>query len=202
MVMRLRTWAWLNLLVHALGLAVAALGMRPGTGVFTVAERMSFLAAAPLGWTAGWGLWMLCALALGAYFVVLGGQLEPSLRRAVLGLVTVAIAVDLLCDAAQIAVLPPAARGEPSTFLLVERWAGIGGTLVANGLYTLSALLATLALSRPLDRLLGAAVGVAGFTMALGGVLGSARLVEVATGPTIILYCGWALAVARSVEAG
>jgi hypothetical protein len=196
---RLRAFAWLNVIVHAIGLGMA-LGMRPGTGAFAVGERMAFLARAPLGWTAGWGAWMVCALALGAFFVILSGKLEQSVARAALLCVGVALAVDLFCDAAQIAVLPLAARGDPALFLVVERWVGIGGTLVANGLYTLGAVVVSLSLARARDRWLGLLLGLAGGAMAVGGVIGSARLVEVATGPTIVLYCGWALSVAWSLE--
>ena len=197
--MRLRTAAWLNVIVHAIGL-VLALGMRPGTGVFSVGERMQFLARSPLQWTAGWGAWMMCALALGGYFVILSGALPRVVARAALLCVGVALAVDLFCDAAQIAVVPLAARGDAELFLVVERWVGIGGTLVANGLYTLGALVVSLSLARARERRLGMLLGVAGGAMAVGGVIGSARLVEVATGPTIILYCGWALAVASSLD--
>jgi hypothetical protein len=199
---RLRTAAWLNVIVHAIGL-VLALGMRPGTGAFSVGERMAFLARAPIAWTAGWGVWMVCALALGGFFVILSGELanfNRTVARAALLCVGVALAVDLFCDAAQIAVLPLAARGDAAQFLVVERWVGIGGTLVANGLYTLGAVVVSLSLSRARERWLGLLLGVAGGAMAIGGVLGSARLIEVATGPTIILYCGWALAVASSLD--
>jgi hypothetical protein len=198
--MRLRRLAWVNVVAHALGLALA-LGMRPGTAVFTVEARMGFLAAAPLAWQAGWGVWMLCALALGAYFSALAAELEPFVRRVALLLVGAAVAVDLLCDAAQLAVLPLAARGGVDGFLVVERAVGVGGALVANGLYTLAAVVVTFtSLRRSADRLLGAALGLAGAVMALAGVVGSARLVELSTGPTIILYCGWALSVARSLD--
>ena len=47
--------------------AIAALGMRPGTAIIALAERRGYLAAAPFGWTFGWGVWMLCALALIGY---------------------------------------------------------------------------------------------------------------------------------------
>jgi hypothetical protein len=197
--MRLRRVAWLNVLVHAAGLGMALL-MRPGTPLVPLAERMSFLAAGPLGWRLGWAVWALAALALLAYFIILSEYLESIVRRAALVCVAAAIAVDLGCDAMQIVVLPLAAGGDAHLFLLVERAVGLGGTLVANGLYTLAAVIVTFRLRRPIDRVLGAALGAAGAAMCVGGLLDVPRIIEISTGPTIILYCGWAISLAYSLE--
>jgi hypothetical protein len=183
--MRLRQAAVANVTVHLVGLACALL-MRPGTALFSLEARMRFLGEAPIGWEIGWGVWMLCALALGGFFVLLAESLPPATRRAALTCVGAAIAVDLFCDAAQMAVLPLAARGDPGLFVIVERLAGIGGTLVANGLYTLATVLAAWSLRRPL---LAVAVGVAGAAMCIGGVLDAPRIIELSTGPTIVLFC-------------
>lgn len=199
--MRLRSIAWVNVLVHAVGLGMALL-MRPGTPLVPLQQRMSFLASAPLGWRLGWAVWMLAALALVAYFVSLSEYLESAVRRAALVCVAAAIAVDLSCDAMQIVLLPLAAGGDAHTFLLVERAVGLGGTLVANGLYSLAAVIVTLRLRRPLDRVLGAAIGAAGAAMCAGGLFDLPRVIEISTGPTIILFCGWAISLAYSLEPG
>src|SRR5262245_6515936 len=102
--MRLRAAAWVNVVLHLAGLA-CALGMRPGTPLARLEDRMHFLAGAPLAWTAGWGVWMLCALALGGFFVLLAERLPPVVARAALLCAGAAIAVDLFCDAAQMVIL-------------------------------------------------------------------------------------------------
>jgi hypothetical protein len=197
--MRLRTLAWINLCVHALGLG-AALAMRPGTGLVSVEERIGVLASAPLAWGAGWAIWMICALVLFAFFFTLADELATRAARAALAIVSVALAVDLFCDAGQMAVLPAAAHAPAATFLVVERLVGVGGTLVANGLYSLAAVIVSLSLTRRLERVLGLGVGMFGALMAAGGVADSALLVAIATGPTILLFCGWAIAVARRIS--
>src|SRR4051794_16129542 len=116
--MRLRTAALINVVCHVAGL-VCALGMRPGMAFFSLNDRMKFLAPAPLAWCAGWGVWMICALCMGGFFVVLAENLPPRVHRAALLCVTAAIAVDLFCDAAQMAVMPLCARGDTALFLVV-----------------------------------------------------------------------------------
>jgi hypothetical protein len=197
--MKLRTAAWINLALHFLGLGLALL-MRPGTPLVPLGERMKFLAASPPGWMLGWAMWMLCALALGLYFVVLSAHLSPLVRRAALLCATAAITVDLCCDAAQIVVLPLVAGGDAAVFLAVERAVGLGGTLIANGLYTLGALVVTFAVEDRRVRLLGIMLGVAGGAMCAGGVAAVPRVIELSTGPTIVLYCAWAMLLARRLE--
>jgi hypothetical protein len=158
---------------------------------------MRFLSAAPLPWTAGWGVWMLCALALGGFFVLLAEKLPPVVARAALLCAGAAIAVDLFCDAAQMVMLPLCARGQPELFLLVERAVGLGGTLVANGLYTLAAVAAAFSLRL---RWIGALLGASGAAMCAGGLLDAPRLIEISTGPIMLLFCAFTVMAARALE--
>lgn len=187
----------MNLALHAVGLLAAALWMRPGTAVFSSDVRRAFLAADPLGWRCGWAVWMLCALSVAGFFSVLCASLDAAVARLVTTLVSAAIAVDLLCDVAQLAVLPMAARDTEGVFRVVERLAGAGGTVVANGLYTLAAVTVSVALPSVRVRALGALLGLAGFGMVLAGLMDSAVGVERSTGPAIVLYGLWALVVSR-----
>src|SRR5262249_2831127 len=50
--------------LHTIGLALAVFGMREGTPLVGLAERIAHLAEAPLSWSIGWAVWMLCALSL------------------------------------------------------------------------------------------------------------------------------------------
>ena len=71
----LQALAWLNVALHALGLAMAWIGLRPGSTVLPLTERMAYLANQPPAWKWGWGIWMLCALALVSFMAALRRRL-------------------------------------------------------------------------------------------------------------------------------
>ena len=198
--------AWANAVAHGLGLVFALFGMRPGSPLVPLAERTSYLAGRPPGWIWGWGVWMICALLLVSWMVLLRHQLPGRSALATLALVVSAagMTADLLCDAIQIQVLPLAATfGEPGHFLAWERLAAIGGATVANGLYTAGVLLMTLALGARIGapaRWAGFATTAAGSAMAVAGLLPSPALLEAAAGPTIGGFCLWAVLVARDLR--
>jgi hypothetical protein len=204
--------AWLNVALHALALVLALFGMRPGSPLVALSERLHYLASNPLGWSLGWGTWMLCTLALIAYFAVLAHQLQDPGPLPGLAVVLAAAggAIDLWCDAIYITVLPQlAARTPPpeEAFLAIERIASAGGLIVANGLYAIGTLLLTVCLRR--RQLSGSwlapvGYGVFGFGILLvvAGFRDEPRLAELGTGPTIGLYCLWTVLVARSMNAG
>lgn len=196
--------AWVNVVLHGVGLAVAWFGMRPGSVLVPLDQRMAYLAGSPPGWTWGWGIWMLCTLLLAAYMVALRLLIpERSLApRLALVFTAAGMATDLLTDTVQIQVLPLTARaGAPgqTVFLAFERLALTGGATVANGLYTAGILLMVIAL-RPLTRtstaLTGGATVLAGTVMVLAGLLPSPELLAASTGPTIGFYSLWTLLVA------
>ncbi len=198
--------AWANVGLHGVGLVVAWFGMRPGSVVSPLAERMAYLAGRPPGWTWGWGVWMLCTLLLVAYMAALRPLASRSLAaQLALVLAAAGMAVDLFSDVIQIQVLPLAARAgtsAPSTFLAFERLALTGGATVANGLYTAGVLLMTIALrgllGRP-SRIAGAATVISGTAMALAGLLPAPELLAASTGPTIGFYSLWTVLVARDL---
>jgi hypothetical protein len=107
--------AWLNVCLHIAGLALAAIGMRPGTPLVPLPERLSYLATAPLGWALGWAIWMSCAVLLIAFLAALTWRLRERGELARLGL-TVAVAgaaFDLFCDAVYLLVFPMIASWRP-----------------------------------------------------------------------------------------
>jgi hypothetical protein len=201
--------AWLNVGLHLGGLALAVVGLRPGTPLVPAAERVAYLAERPLAWSLGWAAWMLCALALVAFLAVLA-HLVPQ-ASAVLGpavmLASAGAAVDLVCDTLYIVLLPAlAAEGPTSLLLTVERALGAGGVVVANGLYSVATLLATLGLrARPelpaLVLWLGYATFAGGMLMVAAGFTGDPQHLQLATGATILPYMAWTLGVARALRA-
>jgi hypothetical protein len=206
-----RLWAltWANLAAHGAGLVLALVGMRPGSVVVPLEARMAYLAGEPRAWAWGWGVWMLCSLLLVAWLAVLRDLLperSPAARLALL-LAAAGMAVDLLCDVLQAAVLPGvaarAAAGATDLFIALERLAFTGGATVANGLYTAAVLLMTLALAGTVGaaaRWAGFATVAAGLAMAVAGLLPSPALLEAATGPTIGFYSVWTVLVARGLR--
>jgi hypothetical protein len=204
--------AWSNVGLHVLALALAAVGLRPGTPLVPLPERLEYLARAPLAWSLGWGAWMLCGLALIAFLAVLVRRLGGGADLAGLALTVavVAAAFDLCCDAVYIVVLPALAAAQPPSepvFLAVERLTGLASLFIANGGYSVAVLLATLALRGRAGVgpfVVGVGHGVAGFglLLAAAGLTGVPWHAEWATPPTIVLYCAWAVLVARAFEPG
>ncbi len=205
----LTSLAWLNVAAHVLALVLALVGMRPGSPLVPLPERLAYLSTSPPGWTLGWATWMACALLLAAFFAVLAHRLPEhrSLPTLAATLAAAGAVLDLFCDAAYITVLPRlAGRGSAAqeTFLVVEQLANVGGLVVANGMYALATLLLTLSLRgrpglAPGVVLAGWGVFLSGMVLVASGFLGNPRLAEWGTGPTIGLYCVWVVLTARSL---
>lgn len=194
----------LNVALHLLGLALAALGMRPGTGVFPLPERMAYVAPRPAGWVLGWATWALCALVLVGFVAALTARArsaaDSSVRALALALAAAGAAVDLCCDVLWITVVPDlAARGEVALFLAVERMLGAAGAAVANGLYSVAVLLVALTLRE--GRPLGYATFAFGMLMVAAAFTGDPRHLEWVTGPTIGAFLAWTVAVLRAERA-
>lgn len=201
--------AWLNVLDHVAGLLFAILGMRPGMALVPLAERLDYLAGFPLGWSLGWGTWMVCVVTLIAFLAAVEQRLPGSgLARLAVIVAAAGGAIDLFCDSTNIAVLPWLAAQESlpaTTFLVVERLSSVGGLVIANGLYSVATLLVTLALRQvagagPVLFWSGLGVFAFGMVMSAGGLLQQVWLAEWATGPTIGLYCLWVVPVARLLD--
>src|SRR5262245_8626081 len=124
--------------MHLIALVLAAIGMRPGTPLVSLSERLAYLADRPAGWTLGWVIWMGCAMVLVAFLAALAHRLGEDVRLAQFGLMiaVAGAAFDLMCDSVYIVVLPMLASRWPESevvFLTVERVTGIGSLVIANG---------------------------------------------------------------------
>jgi hypothetical protein len=189
---------------------MAAIGIRPGSPLVPLAERLGYLASRPVGWTFAWVAWILCAVALIAFLAVLTYRLGGQARLAQLGLVIAVVggAFDLCCDSIYLLVFPMLASWQPpaeALFLTVERVTGIASLVIANGAYSVGILLLTLALrDRPgLARFtieVGYAVAGFGLLLAAAGFTAVPWHAAWATLPTIGLFCLWVVLVARSLE--
>jgi hypothetical protein len=203
--------AWVNVGLHLAGLGLAAVGLRPGTPLVPLAERLAYLAGSPPIWAIAWAVWMLCAVALVLFLIATAQRIGDSnglVRLAVVAAV-VGVAFDFWCDAVYIVVFPRLAADPPqqALFLAVEQIMGIASLVIANGAYSLAALLLTLGLRgrqglAPFTIVVGYGVFAFGMLLAAAGFTGVPWHTEWATGPTIGLYCIWAVLVARSLEPG
>jgi hypothetical protein len=147
-------------------------------------------------------VWILCALALVAFFAALRRHAaDPDLATLALVLGASGAAVDLFCNTGQMVVLPDVAAWkppQPALFVSWERWLGAGGAVVANGLYSIAVVLASLALRGRVPSYavaLGFATAFAGSLMVAAGFTGDPKLLEASVGPTIGCFGLWCAAV-------
>jgi hypothetical protein len=196
--------------LHVVALGLAAVGMRPGTALVSLAERMDYLAQSPAGWTLGWAAWMLCSATLILFLAAVTHRLENRTGLASFGLM-IAIAgaaFDLFCDSIYVVVFPMLAALRPQQqdlFLIVEKTTGLASLVIANGGYSVGILLITFALRErkglmPFTVMIGYAVAGFGLLLAAAGFTGVPWHAEWATPPTIGLFCLWAVLVAHSLE--
>lgn len=200
----LRRAAWVAACLNGLGLVCAVTGMRPGAPDEPLEARVEWVAARPFGWTVGWGVWMLAALAVVVLFAHLARAVRG--RKGVLALVLVAsgAAVDLTCDALQMTLLPDAAASDDrQAFERLERTLWIGGVVVACGLYAVGTAVATVGLGERASRVVqaAAAVTVGGCAVWIVAELALARaLLAPATGVSVGAFMVWAVGLATSRE--
>ena len=193
--------------LHAAGLALAATAMQPGTILAGAEERTRWLAARPPGWSVGWSVWILCALSLVALLAALNERLalRGSLGTVAVGVAAAGAAVDILCDALWIGVVPElAAQGPDRLFLAAERALSVSGTVTANGLYSIAVGVFAALLPRDaawrLSRLMGAVTALAGLGLCAAGLSGHAYALALFSGLTISAFIAWAIALALAVE--
>ncbi len=190
-----------SIVLHVAGVVLAVVGMRPGTPIVAAAARAAYLATHPIGWSAGWVTWMLCALALLAFVAALRGHGRRS--DLALALVAAGAAVDLTCDTLYLTVLPAIAEreGASTLFLALERSLGAAGAVVANGLYSIAVAVLSLEAFPPAARGVrtsGLLTAIAGAGMVGAGLTGDPRHLEWATGPTIGAFVAWTAFAARA----
>ena len=195
----LRAAAAVNVALHVLGLALAAIVMRPGTPAAALPARMGYLAARPLGWMVGWLVWVLCAAALATFMILLARAMPSRATRAGAALALVAAGIDVACDVAYAWLMPARAAGSVASFVTLESRLGPLSLTVANGLYSAAVLMSTLGLPRTavLARALGVFTFLAGMGLAAAGLTGNPWHVVVGTALTIPSFMAWTLAVSR-----
>jgi hypothetical protein len=190
-------------LLHSAGLVLAVTAMQPGTALHAAEARVRWLAARPAGWMVGWSVWILCALSLLALLALLNERLprRTSLGAAAVSVAAAGAAVDIFCNALWIGFIPElAAAGPDRVFLAAERALTLGGTVTANGLYSMATLAFTLLLPPApewrLARLMGLVTAASGIGLCVAGLGGRPYALALFSGLTIAAFVAWALALA------
>lgn len=182
---QLRTAALLALILHL----IAGLGMALilSQGLATNADvqaRLNFLVDHRTAWTVSWLTWTAAALSiLYFYLVFASGELRLILRLAVL-LTAAAIGPDLAGQAIEIGILPKIAgralvsSTDRDLFFLLDRIAVMLSGYIANGLYSLSAILLSWLTRRAYPVgvwIAGLAVGISGWILSVAALVDSLR---------------------------
>jgi hypothetical protein len=206
--LRLSRAARLAFAVHLVAGLAMALILRQGLETNAdLTDRLRFVAEHRLWWTAGWLSWTVAAVTILNFYARFAaahssrGVSPAPLRTAVL-LTIVAVGADWTAQAIEIVVLPGLARAASVTdFLAWHRAAVVSTGFLANGLYTISALLLVWASRRAYPRW----IQTAGFGVVTGGsILSAAAWVDSAVGMLVanilLMPCllVWLAGVARS----
>jgi hypothetical protein len=199
-------------LVHLLTGMASYVFALPGLPPQPLVDRLVYVGAESWWWRLTWLLWIATGMSLVWLLGLARGRLlgEPLAKLAwQLGLV--ALCVDAVCDLVQAFVMPGralAALGPPLAthhYLEPERWLALGGLTVANGLYSLAVLAATLAVARRGARsllLTGLPLAASGLWLAVLGVLGNTTQVVLFTVITLAWCLVWPLHLAWLLERG
>ncbi len=137
--------------------------------------RLAFLANHRVAWTLAWLSWTAAAIAI-LYFYVAFADAHPSAPRLAVMLTIVALGPDLAAQSIEIGVLPSLAV--PELFLTLHRVAVMLSGFLANGLYSITAMLLAWAARRDYPAwlsVIGIAVGVFGIGLSIAALLDSAN---------------------------
>jgi hypothetical protein len=170
--------------------------LRPGTEVAgPAADRLAWIAAHPVAWRAGWGIWMAAALSLVAFYAWWGARIpRRGVAIAAFLLATAGLAADILAESLYAAWLPH--RHETVTPLARLLTGAVG-----NGLYTVAGIVLTAA-TPGLPRLLracGWTIWTAGLLLSAFSIAGHAAGMAVATAIVFVLFPPWVFLVGRTL---
>lgn len=169
---RLRRAAWLAFVVHLVAGLALALILRHGLETNAdLTDRLRFVSERRLVWTAGWACWTVAAATILNFYSRFAAAhrsrgVPPAPLRAAVLLTVAAVGFDWTAQAVEVFVLPGLARaGNATSFLVWHRAAVVLTGFLANGLYTMAALLLVWASRRDYPRW----IQTAGFGVVAGG---------------------------------
>jgi hypothetical protein len=173
-VTRLRRAAFLALGLHLIaGISMAFILARGLETNPDLQDRMAFLVNHRIMWTAAWLTWTAAGPAI-LYFYAAFADAHPASPKIAVYFTIAALAPDLGAQAIEIGVLPGITS--PEMFLTLSRTATMLSGYLANGLYTLTALMLVWASRGAYPKwvsVAGFTVAVAGFALSLAVLIGS-----------------------------
>jgi hypothetical protein len=182
-VTRLRVAAVFALGLHLIAGVLMAVVLRWGLETNPdVHSRMAFIVTHRAMWFVAWFSWTAAALGILYFYTSFAAAHQPSISFAVL-LSIAAIGPDLAAQAIEIGVLPSLAYralqtdSAPELFLQLHRIAVLLSGYLANGLYSLTALMLTLSTRDKypdIVSLLGMIVGISGLALSAAALADSA----------------------------
>ena len=172
---RLRRAAVLAFCAHLLaGLGMAVVLRRGLETTPVLQDRLAFLANHRALWTGAWLTWTFAAVAILYFYMAFADVHLPASRLPVL-LTVIALSPDLAAQAIEIGVLPSLASA-PELFLTFHRVAVMLSGYLANGLYSVTAMILAWGARRaypPWISAVGLAVGVFGIGLSIAALLDS-----------------------------
>jgi hypothetical protein len=178
--------AWLAFAVHLIAGLAMALILRHGLETNAdLTDRLRFVARHRLAWTAGWLTWTVAAATILNFYARFAAAhrsrgVSPAPLKAAVLLTIAAVAADWTAQAVEMFVLPGLAHeASASAFLVWHRAAVLLTGFLANGLYTVSAMLLVWASRRAYPRWIKAVgLGLVGG----GAILSTAAWTDSAAG--------------------
>ena len=203
---RLRRAAIVAFFVHLLAGASMALVLRRGLETNPeFQDRLSFLVNHRMLWDFGWLTWTAAALAILYFYIAFAAAHQPADRSNIrlhfaVMLTVAAIGPDLASQAIEIGVLPGIAYRVLNSntglelFLALHRVAVVMSGYIANGLYSMTAVILAWSTRQGYPSwvwIAGVAVGIFGFMLSAAALIDSATgmfLTNVLLVPAILLW--------------
>jgi hypothetical protein len=170
--------AYTSAFVHAIATLLMAIVLAPG---LTGADRLAYIAAHRVAWTASWMVWQLAAVTLVALYAIF------SRHAAMIG--AIGAAIDITSEWRYI-------LDGPSRTLDIA----IGG--FANGFYSIGLLVLLLTRRdlQPVVQTVGAFVVIVGFTLSAGSFVGNQPIEIAATAILFPSFIVWAILAGRWLQ--
>lgn len=170
-------------------------------------SRMQFINDAGLVWQLSWLTWMMSAVGLFVFCVVLASYVRPSAARTIgLDLVAIGIAPDLIAEVIFAFVIPNSVRQgvDIGTMHVLENLAVFLTGFLANGLYNVGGLLITMLAFKEgiLDRWVfawGLIAWILGIALSVSIAAGHLSAAELLTAASMVLSTSWMLVIAYRV---
>jgi hypothetical protein len=144
-------------------------------------------------WALGWLAWASCPVVFVMLMRALRREIPSGWMRAAMLAALAALVLDLACDAVWILVVPE----QYARLVEVERWATLGGTIVANPAYGVAVAFASMAFEDRRVRIAGIATLGAALLLGAAGATGNPDALAVTTVLTMGTYFAWLAAVVR-----